>query len=150
MHTFVWAGCRSVNEVICHGIPDLRPFQNGDIVNLDVTVYHRGHHADLNETYFIGEVDPESVKLVETAYACLAAAVDMCTCLCVCVCVRGGGGESMHGCPTRAHSFAAFALDWKLFGVMLTSPPKAPSFRQSTLWPSPLHPMVRPPWMHVP
>lgn len=72
---------RSVNEVICHGIPDLRPFQNGDIVNLDVTVYHRGHHADLNETYFIGEVDPESVKLVETAYACLAAAVEMCTCL---------------------------------------------------------------------
>ncbi len=68
---------RSVNEVICHGIPDLRPFQNGDIVNLDVTVYHRGHHSDLNETYLIGDVDEASVKLVETAYACLAAAVAM-------------------------------------------------------------------------
>lgn len=70
---------RSVNEVICHGIPDQRPLQNGDIVNLDISVFHRGHHSDLNETYFIGEVDEESVKLVETAYACLAAAVDLCT-----------------------------------------------------------------------
>ena len=66
-----------MNEVICHGIPDMRPFENGDIVNLDVTVYYKGHHADLNETYFVGDIDEESVKLVETAYACLAAAVEI-------------------------------------------------------------------------
>ena len=69
--------CVSVNEVICHGIPDLRPFENGDIVNLDVSVYYKGHHSDLNETYLIGDVDEESVKLVETSYMCLAAAVEM-------------------------------------------------------------------------
>lgn len=44
---------RSVNEVICHGIPDDRPLENGDIVNLDITVYKHGFHSDLNETYTV-------------------------------------------------------------------------------------------------
>lgn len=39
--------CTSVNEVICHGIPDMRPLQNGDLCNVDVTVYHRGFHGKL-------------------------------------------------------------------------------------------------------
>jgi methionine aminopeptidase len=39
---------RSVNEVICHGIPDSRPLENGDIVNLDITVFKDGFHVDLN------------------------------------------------------------------------------------------------------
>ena len=38
--------CTSVNEVICHGIPDNRPFEDGDIVNVDVTMYREGHHGD--------------------------------------------------------------------------------------------------------
>jgi Xaa-Pro aminopeptidase len=88
----------SVNEIICHGIPDMRPFENGDIVNLDISVFYKGHHTDLNETYFIGEVDEESVKLVETSYACLAAAVEMGACVtglaqclyCMCGCVISG------------------------------------------------------------
>mmetsp|Transcript_5620 Transcript_5620/g.20118 ORF Transcript_5620/g.20118 Transcript_5620/m.20118 type:complete len:431 (-) Transcript_5620:61-1353(-) len=67
--------CTSVNEVICHGIPDKRPLEEGDIVNLDVTVYKHGHHADLNETFFVGKVDAESHKLVKTAFECLQAAV---------------------------------------------------------------------------
>ena len=46
--------CTSVNEVICHGIPDMRPLQDGDICNIDVTVYHREYHGDLNETLFVG------------------------------------------------------------------------------------------------
>ena len=49
--------CTSVNEVICHGIPDRRPLKSGDIVNLDVTVYHHGYHGDLNETYLVVSVD---------------------------------------------------------------------------------------------
>lgn len=40
--------CTSVNEVICHGIPDDRKLENGDIVNLDITVYKDGFHVDLN------------------------------------------------------------------------------------------------------
>ena len=61
----------SVNEIICHGIPDLRVIQDGDIVNLDVSVYKNGFHADLNETFMVGNVDEDSEKLVKTAYECL-------------------------------------------------------------------------------
>jgi methionyl aminopeptidase len=48
-HCFPKSVCTSVNEVICHGIPDLRPLEDGDIVNLDISVYIGGFHADLNE-----------------------------------------------------------------------------------------------------
>ena len=68
--------CTSINEVICHGIPDKRPLKDGDIINLDVTLYHGGYHGDLNETYYIGNAnkDPDSVRLVETARQCLELA----------------------------------------------------------------------------
>jgi methionyl aminopeptidase len=45
--------CTSVNEVICHGIPDQRVLKDGDILNIDVTLYHGGFHGDLNETYYM-------------------------------------------------------------------------------------------------
>ncbi|TMS38144.1 hypothetical protein L596_004933 [Steinernema carpocapsae] len=68
--------CTSVNEVICHGIPDLRPLENGDLCNVDVTVYHRGFHGDLNETFLVGDkVDEKSRKLVQTTYECLSEAI---------------------------------------------------------------------------
>jgi len=56
------------NEIICHGIPDYRPLEEGDIVNLDVSVYFEGFHADLNETFFVGPQTEDSVRLVECAY----------------------------------------------------------------------------------
>ena len=49
--------CTSVNEVICHGIPDDRALQDGDIVNVDVTIYLDGVHGDTNATFAVGEVD---------------------------------------------------------------------------------------------
>eukprot|EP00743_Colponemidia_sp_Colp-15_P001878 GILK01002047.1.p1 GENE.GILK01002047.1~~GILK01002047.1.p1 ORF type:complete len:376 (-),score=51.72 GILK01002047.1:173-1300(-) len=70
--------CTSVNEVICHGIPDMRELEHGDIVNIDVTTFFKGHHGDLNETYFVGEVDAESKNLVKTAYESLMLAIDAC------------------------------------------------------------------------
>lgn len=57
-----------MNEIICHGIPDRRPLQNGDIVNVDVTACYGGYHGDLNETYVVGEVDDASKKLLQVAY----------------------------------------------------------------------------------
>ena len=57
--------CTSVNEVICHGIPDDRPLQDGDIVNIDITAYIGGVHGDTDATYLCGEVDEESRLLVE-------------------------------------------------------------------------------------
>ncbi len=59
--------CTSVNEVICHGIPDSRQLRDGDIVNLDVTCYVGGVHGDTNATFFVGEVDDESRNLVRVA-----------------------------------------------------------------------------------
>ena len=70
--------CTSVNEVICHGIPDSRPLQQGDIVNLDVTVFKNGVHVDLNETYLVGEVAESSKFLVRKAYECLQKAIEIC------------------------------------------------------------------------
>merc|ERR1712151_1483341 len=71
--------CTSVNEVICHGIPDYRELQDGDIVNLDVTTCNEGgYHGDLNETFCIGKnVTPEAKRLVQTAFTCLQEAVSM-------------------------------------------------------------------------
>lgn len=74
-HRFPKSVCTSVNEVICHGIPDLRELQDGDIVNIDISVYYNGYHADLNETFFVGNVDEDSVRLVKCAYESLGAAI---------------------------------------------------------------------------
>ena len=60
--------CTSVNEIICHGIPDKRPLQNGDIINVDVSAYYGGFHGDLNETFVVGEVDDASKKLVKVTH----------------------------------------------------------------------------------
>jgi len=67
--------CTSVNEVICHGIPDSRPLRDGDIVNLDVTCFREGVNGDTNATFFVGSVDPESQRLVRVTRRCLALAV---------------------------------------------------------------------------
>jgi methionyl aminopeptidase len=63
--------CTSVNEVVCHGIPDSRPLADGDIVNIDVTVYHDGVHGDTNATFLVGDVDEESRRLVRETRASL-------------------------------------------------------------------------------
>lgn len=57
--------CASVNEVVCHGIPDDRVVEDGDIVNIDVTAYLDGVHGDTNATFLAGDVDEESRLLVE-------------------------------------------------------------------------------------
>ncbi len=70
-HGYPKSLCTSVNEVICHGIPDSRALEDGDIVNLDVTIYLDGMHGDLSETVFVGNVDSASQKLVTTTHACM-------------------------------------------------------------------------------
>jgi methionyl aminopeptidase len=57
--------CTSVNEVICHGIPDSTVLRDGDIVNVDITAYVGGVHGDTDATYLVGNVDEESRLLVE-------------------------------------------------------------------------------------
>ena len=57
--------CSSLNEVICHGIPDTTVVQDGDIINIDITAYIGGVHGDTNYTFTVGDVDEESRLLVE-------------------------------------------------------------------------------------
>ena len=69
-HGYPKSICTSVNEVICHGIPDDRPLADGDIVNIDVTAYLDGVHGDTNATFCVGDVDDESRRLVEVTREC--------------------------------------------------------------------------------
>jgi methionyl aminopeptidase len=61
--------------VICHGIPDSRPLADGDIVNIDVTVFVDGVHGDTNATYPVGSVDADSARLIEATRTCLELGV---------------------------------------------------------------------------
>ncbi|KAJ3595301.1 hypothetical protein NHX12_004605 [Muraenolepis orangiensis] len=70
--------CTSVNNVMCHGIPDSRQLQDGDIINVDVTVYFEGYHGDTSETFLIGQVDEPGQRLVETAKRCRDEAIAVC------------------------------------------------------------------------
>ncbi len=60
--------CTSVNEVICHGIPDDTALADGDIVNVDITAYLDGVHGDTDATFLVGDVDEESRLLVERTH----------------------------------------------------------------------------------
>ncbi|MGH3335319.1 MAG: type I methionyl aminopeptidase [Nocardioides sp.] len=63
--------CSSVNEVVCHGIPDSRRVEDGDIVNIDITAFLDGVHGDTNATFLAGDVDEESRLLVERTHEAL-------------------------------------------------------------------------------
>lgn len=75
--------CTSVNEVVCHGIPDDTVLVEGDIINIDITIFYDGVHGDCSETFIIGDVngdkvDPVAKKLVKTTYDALWAAINIC------------------------------------------------------------------------
>ena len=63
--------CTSVNEVICHGIPDSTVLADGDIVNCDVTIFLGGVHGDTNATFPVGDVDEQTRRLVDVTRECL-------------------------------------------------------------------------------
>lgn len=71
-HGFPKSICTSVNEVICHGIPNRKQIlKDGDIVNLDVTPILDGYHGDTSRTFFVGEPSEKARKLVEVTHECL-------------------------------------------------------------------------------
>jgi methionyl aminopeptidase len=57
--------CTSLNEIICHGIPDDTALQDGDIINIDITAYLDGFHGDSNQTFTVGKVTEEVQSLVD-------------------------------------------------------------------------------------
>ncbi len=87
--------CTSVNEVICHGIPDSRPLADGDIVNVDVTIFIGGVHGDTSATFLVGDVDSESVRLVAETRRALELGI---------AAARPGGPVNLIGQAIEAHA----------------------------------------------
>jgi len=69
--------CTSINDVVCHGIPDKTVLSDGDIINVDVTVYKNNFHGDTSRTYLVGKVSDEDQKLVEFTKHCLDKAIEI-------------------------------------------------------------------------
>ena len=67
--------CTSVNEVVCHGIPDSTELRDGDIVNVDITAYVDGVHGDTDATFLVGDVAEEDRLLVERTEEALRRAI---------------------------------------------------------------------------
>lgn len=67
--------CTSLNEVICHGIPDKRPFQKGDIVNIDVSTILNGYYGDCSRMVTIGKISEDKQRVVDVAYECLMRSI---------------------------------------------------------------------------
>jgi methionyl aminopeptidase len=63
--------CTSVNEVVCHGIPNTRPLKSGDIVNVDITTIVNGWYGDQSETFLVGDVSDAARRLVQTTFDAL-------------------------------------------------------------------------------
>lgn len=87
--------CTSVNEVVLHGIPDDRPLEGGDIVNLDVTIYLDGMHGDCSATFGVGPVDPESERLMRVTRECLMKGIEA---------VKPGGKLNLIGKAIQEHA----------------------------------------------
>ena len=87
--------CTSVNEVVCHGIPEDRVLLEGDIVNIDVTCTLDGYFGDSSRMYMVGAVSPEARKLVQVTRECLGLGIAQ---------VRPGGFIGDIGHAIQAHA----------------------------------------------
>ena len=130
-HGFPKSICTSVNEVICHGIPDSRPLAEGDIVNLDVTVYIDGVHGDTSATFAVGRTDDESERLVRVTEQCLESGISA---------VRPGQTNKRHwSCDRAARRQRGLQRDPLLL---------RPRHRGGFPFPSPDSPLLRPERIH--
>jgi len=123
-HGFPKSVCTSVNEVICHGIPDDRALVDGDIVNIDVTVFVDGVHGDTNATFLVGQVDHRSKRLVTVTRECLDHAI---------AAVRPGAPLSDLGRAIEQHAHANGFFVVQVFvghgiGEVFHGPPQVPHY----------------------
>jgi len=70
--------CTSVNEVVCHGIPDSRVLQDGDILSIDVSLFIDGYHGDNCGTVVVGKADPQLLHLIESTKEAVQRAIAVC------------------------------------------------------------------------
>ena len=79
-HGFPKSVCTSVNEVVCHGIPDNRVLRDGDIINVDVTSYYPktdGFHGDTSATFYVGQPSEDAKRVTEVARRCLELGISV-------------------------------------------------------------------------
>ena len=70
--------CTSINQVICHGIPDQNQFlKDGDIINIDITVIKDGYHGDTSKMFFVGKRKPHAERLVNITQECLYKSIEL-------------------------------------------------------------------------
>lgn len=72
------SSCTSVNEVVCHGIPDNNPLREGDIVNVDLTTIVDGWYGDSSETFLIGKVNDDARRVTQTAFDAMHVGIQAC------------------------------------------------------------------------
>ncbi|WP_417581801.1 type I methionyl aminopeptidase [Nitrincola sp.] len=70
-HGFPKSICTSVNQVVCHGIPNNKKLKDGDIVNIDITVIKNGYHGDTSQMFYVGNVPAHAQRLCEITQECL-------------------------------------------------------------------------------
>ncbi|GAB4254922.1 MAG: type I methionyl aminopeptidase [Methylomicrobium sp.] len=68
--------CTSVNQQVCHGIPNDKKLKNGDIVNIDITVIKDGYHGDTSKMFCVGDVSPHALRLVKTTQEALYRGIE--------------------------------------------------------------------------
>ncbi len=78
-HGYPKSICTSVNEVICHGVPDSTVLKEGDIINLDITCYKFGFHGDTSATFYVGDVSDRAKKLTEAAKDAMMVGIEAIT-----------------------------------------------------------------------
>ncbi|MFB9886996.1 type I methionyl aminopeptidase [Balneatrix alpica] len=76
-HGFPKSICTSVNQVVCHGIPNDKPLKQGDIINVDITVIKDGYHGDTSKMFHVGKPLPHAQRLVEITQECLYLGIRM-------------------------------------------------------------------------
>ncbi|TPE52832.1 type I methionyl aminopeptidase [Maribrevibacterium harenarium] len=76
-HGFPKSCCTSVNDVICHGIPNDKALKKGDVVNIDITVIKDGYYGDTSKMFFVGDVAPHAKRLCQVTQECLYLAIKM-------------------------------------------------------------------------
>lgn len=76
-HGFPKSICTSINQVVCHGIPNDKKLKSGDIINIDVTVIKDGYHGDTSKMFFVGKPLPHAQRLVEVTQECLYMAMEL-------------------------------------------------------------------------
>lgn len=87
--------CTSINDVICHGIPDRYVLKKGDIVNIDVSCEYKGYYGDCSRMVTIGPLNEERQRVVDVSYECLMNAIDV---------VRPGNYVSDIGVAIETHA----------------------------------------------